>query len=243
MKTNITVLIVCVTFLNSLLFATEQDYLRLKSGRYEYSLQQTLSSNYVSGFNGGCFSFACELTIQNTTNISVHIDKITASSAVGFVGGKEQLEKQNKQVLGETAVFNINSSDNSLVLKKTYNKTSDDFFVQVGDILMVPLPKKLSDGMFWTNSASRFFLFQKQILSSHNGSNDTFCIKSIEKTCENEQDDTPELFDGDVYIVVDKQSEQIILSTFTMKLSKNQTTKFALKFMGDAQEKQVVKKY
>jgi hypothetical protein len=104
------------------------------------------------------------LTLNHTNNISLHVDKIKSSSAVGFVGGEEQLEKQNTQVQGSTAIFNINNATKSLELVKTDNPIVDGFFVQIGDVLTLPLPQKLMDGMIWTNVAPRFFWCKNKYL-------------------------------------------------------------------------------
>jgi len=149
------------------------DYLRLKSGRYEYSIQQIVSSNKANSA-GGASSFICELIVRNSTNINVCVDKIISSGVAGV-----DAEKDVSQLKGKTVSLNIRQSDNLLVLEKTDNKVVDSFFKRAEDLLAIPVPKHLVDGMIWTNTvASRYSLLREQELTGHNGSNNTFRITS-----------------------------------------------------------------
>jgi len=239
MKRKLAVLFVFAALWSMLGVAAEENqdlnYLRLRSGRYTYSIQHTISSNYVRGFVGGRIHLDCELTLNNTTNISVHVDKIYSLSSAGIVGAEKEIELENKQLPGTTGVFNINSKTRSLELVKNNNKVADCFFGQIGYLLAVPLPTTLYDGMSWTNSASSCFMLQKQILTGHNGSNCTFCITGSANN-DDVEEEISEYPTIDVYMIIDKRAEQITLATCTMRLGEIQATKGILKYIGTAKD-------
>jgi hypothetical protein len=238
-------LFVCLIMINFIALADNEQadfgYWRLKSGSYEYSVQQTVFSNAVTR-GGWSYSVVFAVTIHNmTNNIRVSFHKLISDSAIGTEPKfKDRLEKQSRQIQEFTGSFKIGTNDNKLELEKSDNLLADDFFGQFKNMLSFPTPRKLIDGMIWTNSATFLPGVNTELLRGHNESNELYVISdaSIKNKDTEKVGNTPASSLVKPYIVVDKRTDQVLLLSNTFTQEKMQTNIQTLKFVEGTKSKE-----
>jgi len=243
MKLRLMTVLICVVACSVTVFAekdqTDFGYWRLKSGNYEYTVQRTVFSNSADCV-GWSSSRVFALTINNETNrISVSFNDIISQSGVALGPKlKEALENESQQIKGITGLFAVGLNDNKLEVEKANNKFAHHFLEQMRILFALPTPKKLVDGMIWTNSASLFSGVNNQSLIGHNGSNGQFVISSpsIKECAAVKQEKESGFFLGEPYVLIDQRLDRIDLLSRTKTVEKVQSQKQTLKFVGDTKK-------
>lgn len=211
-------------------------YWRLRSGNYEYTIQRTVFSNSADCV-GWCSSRVFALTINNETNrISVSFNDIISQSGDALGPKlKEALENESWQIKSITGSFAVGRNDNKLEVEKANNKFAQHFLGQMRILFAFPTPKKLVDGMIWTNSASLFSGVNNQSLIGRNGSNGQFIITSpsINECASAKQEKKSGFYLGEPYVLIDQRLDRIDLLSRTKTLEKVQSQNQTLKFISD----------
>lgn len=240
MKLRLMTMLVCVIAYSVTAFAEKEQsdfgYWRLKSGNYEYSVQQTAFSN-ATVCSGWSYSLVLALSVNNMSDrIEVSFHKIISEDGVGLGPKlKDRLENESRQLEGITGAFTVGRNDNKLEVVKSANPFADAFLGQMRKLLAFPTPKKLTDNMVWTNSASLFSAVNPQLLKGHNGSNEQFIISSASiKDCDNrKQEKIPAFSLGDPSIIIDRRLDQISVLSLSITVEKMLSNIQTLKFVGD----------
>jgi hypothetical protein len=239
MKLKVLAFFVCVMFSSLAIFAEGEQidfgYWRLKPGSYEYTIQRTVASNSADCV-GYSFSLVFGLTIKNMTNrISVSFNDVISENAVALGPiGKEELGKTIQQMKKITGVYKVDKNNNKLEVEESSDKFASDYLRQLRNLLAFPTPRKLVEGVIWTNSAALFSSAYNHSLVGHNGVEGQFIISSpsVKEHEGIKEEKKSGFFVGDAYIVIDQRIDQITL----LSLGKEEglgTSKQTLKFIED----------